>query len=193
MADRPFIVGISGVPGSGKTTLIRMLLRDYPAADAISYDRFDPGMTDRQLQDWVQRGGDPNEMPLTELIGALARLARPDGPSRPLIFFETAFGRVHKASGAFIDLSVWIDTPLDLALSRANLVFIGNTARNPAPTAASDFISWLTRYMEVYPLLRRMYLATGERGSALADLVVDGSQPVEASVAFIRSAIVERL
>jgi putative protein kinase ArgK-like GTPase of G3E family len=35
MADRAFVAGLSGVPGSGKTTLMRLLLRHYPEAQAV--------------------------------------------------------------------------------------------------------------------------------------------------------------
>jgi hypothetical protein len=152
-------------------------------------------MTDGQLQDWVRRGGEPDEMSLDALVCELGRLTkkRDDAASHPLILFETAFGRAHTASGAFIDLSIWINTPLDLALARASLVFLRNVEKGrQTPYAATDFIQWQARYMQDYPLLRRMYLAVGRRGTATADLIVDGEHPPEASAALIRKALVER-
>src|ERR1700683_4466172 len=109
MAERAYVVGLSGVPGSGKTTLLRLLLRDYPRAQAVAYDRFPPDMTGEEIQDWFRRGGDPNEFTLTELMGELSRQTQiqPGARRRPLVLFETAFGRAHRATGAFIDLSVW--------------------------------------------------------------------------------------
>jgi len=87
MAHRAFVLGLSGIPASGKTTLLGLLLRDYPQAEAVAYDRFHPGMTEQQIQDWVRRNGDPNEFTLAELIGALTRLTqiRPDAEHRPLV------------------------------------------------------------------------------------------------------------
>lgn len=99
---------------------------------------------------------------------------------------------MHQATGAFIDFSVWIETPLDVALARANFVFLDNVARNPKPGAAADFIPWLTRYMRDYPLLRRTYLSVSERAAAAADLVLDGSQPPEVSAARGVSELVGR-
>jgi uridine kinase len=194
MSEKPFVVGLSGAPGSGKTTLLKLLSRDYPRAEAVAYDRFHPGMDDQQIQEWVLRNGDPNEFPLTALIGELNRLtaARTEGASRPLVFFETAFGRVHRTTGAFIDFSIWIETPLDVALARANLVFLDNVARSTKPSAAADFIPWLTRYMRDYALLRRTYLTVSERAAASVDLVIDGIQPPEASAARVVSALIER-
>lgn len=192
VAKNAFVVGLSGVPGSGKTTLLKLLLRDHPRAQPIAYDRFHPDMSDEEISDWVRRSGDPNEIPLGGLIRALERLTKASALPHQLILFETAFGRAHRRSGAFIAFSVWIDTPLDIALARANLVFLRNAERNPSPTAASDFIPWLTRYMTDYPLLRRMYVAMSERGKTAADLVIDGTRSAEASAALINAALAER-
>jgi uridine kinase len=191
MAHRAFVLGLSGIPGSGKTTLLDLLLRDYPRAEAVAYDRFDPGMTEEQIQDWFRRNGDPNEFTLAELVGALARLTqiRPETEHQPLVLFETSFGRAHRASGAFIDFSVWIDTPLDIAMARANLCFLRNVEHNQSPTTAADFIPWLTRYMQDYPMLRRTYLAVSEKAAATADLVIDGTLPAETSAARIRKVL----
>ena len=194
MADRAFVVGLSGIPGSGKTTLMRLLLRDYSQAEAVYYDRFHPGKTDAQISDWFARTGDPNELPLSDLIGELTRRTqiRPDGRGRPLVLFETAFGRAHAATGAFIDFLIWIDTPLDIALARACRVFLDSVRRDQAPNAATDFIAWLTRYMRDYPMLRAMYLTWREQLATTADLILDGTEPAEAMADAVRKALAAR-
>ena len=194
MAERRMVIGLSGVPGSGKTTLLHLLLKDFPGEETLAYDRLHPGMSREQVEDWLRRGGDPNEMALDNLVAALKDLTLPgarSGSSSPILF-ESGFGRVHRASGAFIDFSVWIDTPLDVAMSRTVRVFLRNLERDPAPTAAAAFIPRLTRYMQDYPMLRRMYLAVSERGLASADLVINGTQAAEVSAALIKKALAER-
>jgi uridine kinase len=185
---------LSGVPGSGKTTFMRLLQRDYGPAETVYYDRYHPGMTDEEINDWVARIGDPNEFALADLVAELTRQTqiRPGDGSGPLVLFETAFGRAHRATGAFIDFSIWIDTPLDIALSRASLVFLDSLQREQRPNSAAEFVAWQTRYMRDYPMLRTTYLALRERLSATADLILDGTGPVDASADTVRKALAAR-
>jgi uridine kinase len=194
MTDRAFVVGVAGVPGSGKTTLLQILQQRYAQAQAIHYDRFHPGKTDEEIEDWFRRGGDPNELELRNLIAALKQCTaiQNDIHHWPIVLFETAFGRAHRATGAFIDFLVWIDTPLDVALSRACLVFLGNATRDPAPGAATDFVAWLTRYMQGYSMLRGLYLAVGAQAAATADLILDGMQTPTALAQSVFEALAAR-
>jgi uridine kinase len=193
MVQRCTVIGLSGVPGSGKSTLSGLLLRELPSAKILSYDRFHPRMSNAQVEDWLERGGDPNEMALENLVAALKdlTLGAGDGTRSPILF-ETAFGRAHRASGAFINFSVWIDTPLDIAMSRVTRVFLRNAELDPSPTAAADLIPRLSRYMVDYPMLRRMYVRVSETGKVSADLVVDGTPPAEEIAAQIAIALADR-
>ena len=194
MAGRPFVVGLGGIPWSGKTTLMAFLLREFRRAEAVSYDKFHPGLSEAEVGAWLSRGGEPDELALSGLIGELTRLTeiRADCDDRPLVFFETAFGRAHRASGAFIDFMIWIDTPLDIALARAGLVFVADLKTRRAPDAAVDFVKWLARYMGDYPLLRGLYLKLAERVPPTADLVIDGTRPAEMSALTIMNALAGR-
>ncbi len=190
MPDKAFVIGLAGVPGSGKSTLLRLLLRDFGTAQAVYYDKYDPGMTDAQICDWVARKGDPNELAFPDLIRELTRQTQVQTSSqpRPLVLFETAFGRVHRTTGAFIDYLVWINTPLEIALARASLVFIA-AQRNQPPEATSDFVAWMTRYMQDYPMLREIYLGVNARMASTADLILDGTQPAEVLAASVETAL----
>jgi hypothetical protein len=193
MADRAFVLALSGVPGAGKTTLTHLLLKMFSEARVVYYDRFQTitNMTHSQVRDWFARGADPNEFALTELVGELRRQTQrqPADSRRPLVIFETPLGRLHRATGAFIDFLIWVDTPLDIALARATLAFLGVAQRDKAPNAAVEFVKWQTQYMLNYPIIRPMYVAQRETISASADLVLDGTLPAEESIERIKTAL----
>jgi hypothetical protein len=193
MADRAFVLALSGIPGAGKTTLTQLLLKIFSEARVVYYDRFQTitNMTHSQVRDWFARGADPNEFALTELVGELQRQTQrqPADSRRPLVIFETPLGRLHRATGAFIDFLIWVDTPLDIALARATLAFLGVAQRDKASNAAVEFVKWQTQYMLNYPIIRPMYVAQRETISASADLVLDGNLPAEESVERIKTAL----
>ena len=69
---------------------------------------------------------------------------------------------------------------------------VGVAELDPAPTAAGDLIPRLTRYMQDYPMLRRMYSRVTETGKASADLIVDGTPAAEDIADQIRTALAGR-
>ena len=196
MVERAFVLGLSGVHGADKMTLTRRLMQDYPTADLLRHDDYQTitRMSSAETRAWFDRGADPNEFALTELVEELTRRTRIRGGARPrpLLLFDTPLGRRHHATGAFIDFLVWIDTPFDVALSRTLLRFVDQAQRDAAPNAKSDFLKWLRNYLTRYEGLRAMYVVQRDALLPSADLVLDGGEPVETSVARIRKALLER-
>jgi uridine kinase len=196
MSDRAVVLGLSGIPGAGKTTLTLQLRRHFAQARVVYYDRYQPltRMSEAEVRDWFNRGGDPNEFDHSELVDELRRETRiqPGMPPSSPVVFETPFGRLHRSTGAFIDFLVWIDTPLDIALSRAILAFTCEALRDKTPNGASNFIKWQRQYMTNYPLVRSMYLAQREKIAPTADLVLDGNHTPEVLAEHIRAALAAR-
>lgn len=183
MERRAFVVGVSGVPGAGKSTLAKEL-GSRLLAPIVQYDQFQTvtRMSVGDVQAWFGRGGDPNEFRLVELVQELTRrtLWHEATRDRPTVIFETPFGRLHRASGAFIDFLVWVDTPFDLALCRALQGAMDWFERQrPFPTASAH-LGWQRQYLLNYPIVRDMYLAQRAAGMPDAQLVVDGALPTTA-------------
>jgi hypothetical protein len=189
MTDRAFVIGVSGVPDAGKTTLIRFLLGICKVARPVYHDRHQTitDMTNAQIESWFARSADPNEFPLSQLIAKLERETqiRPEDRCRPVVLFETPFGRLHQGTGAFIDFLVWIDTPFDVVVSRAILASLDRARRNAASETAADILKWQRDYLLNYALFRPMYLSQREKISAAADLVLDGMGKIEEMAAVV--------
>jgi uridine kinase len=196
MPERAFVVGLAGLPGAGKTTLTQLLLKSFGGSRAVYYDQFQTitRMTPEWVSDWFARGADPNEFALAELVAELTRKTQVSEAEqrRPLVIFETPFGRLHRATGAFIDFLVWIDAPLDIALARATLGFLDSAQRDKAPDAAVEFIRWQTQYMLNYPIIRPLYVAQSERIGSSADLVLDGSRSAKESADLVKKTLASR-
>ncbi|WP_294539747.1 AAA family ATPase [uncultured Rhodoblastus sp.] len=176
MNDRAPVIAVAGIPGAGKSALVSALASRM-AAQVVEYDQFQTltRMSVREIEDWFRRGGDPNEFALIELIDELTRRTLKSGTEmRAVVLFETPFGRLHRGTGGFIDLLVWVDTPFDVALSRAMLAAIEMFSRQNASGQASEFLAWQRQYLLNYPILRDMYLAQHKAIIADAELIVDG-------------------
>lgn len=157
MKDQSFIVGVAGIPGSGKSRLAHDAAAAFPGAVHLEFDIFetlthdDPAILERWLE------GEPvfETSPQPELCAALSALKNgktarlPDrtklGPAQ-LVFFEAPLGRTHDASGAFIDALVWLDCPPDIALARNIKHWMD---ASPAQER-TQFQHWLADYLELY-------------------------------------------
>ena len=184
-----YVVAISAPVGGGKSSLVRGLVAHFDDATAIHFDNYET-LTDRPLDEikrWMVNGADIDEFDVAGLPEDLARLKSgsavvdPAGmriEAAPYIFFETPFARQHAATGRLIDLSIWIDTPLDVALARNLREF------SRRPEMGDSLASWLEPYLDSYLDVVRDLLLMQERWvGAAADLVLDGLASLDANIA----------
>jgi len=191
----PLVVAVAGPAGSGKTSLIRAVAQRLQDAAVIHYDHYE--QVTRQPMDqvllWMHSGADVNRFHLPELARDLAALKRREPVVDPStgekiapgthIVFETPFGKEHRQTAEFIDLLIWIDVPLDVALARKMKEFTAAVLHGNSAAHSRDFLVWMHTYLDnylrgIHDLLR----IQRERVRAQADIVVDGTRDLPSMV-----------
>jgi uridine kinase len=126
---KPYVIAVNAVSGGGKTTLGR-LLRDTLSAELFCFDDFDDtNIHPVDMFDWWKRGADLREFDCPEMFDTVSRVLQRGDTMH--VILDYPFGRDHPRFERVIDLSVFIDTPLDIALARRVLrdyadTFIGH-------------------------------------------------------------------
>lgn len=182
------VVGVAGAPGSGKSTLVAGLARSLPGAAALHMDDYE-NMTRLPIEavaSWYRDGADIDTFAFPGLEAELRRLKDAGG----IVLFETQFGRAHRATGRHIDLLVWVDTPLDVALARSVRAIL---AREVREADAAARLRWLQGYVENYlGTVRELLEMQKARVAADADLVIDGRTPAAEMVGAAGREILRR-
>ena len=200
------VVGIAGAAGAGKSTLVREMLRILPDASAIhvdDYQRITLEPVDR-LSHWLENGADFDALDIPVLGDHLARLKRGESVTEPVrlhriearkyILFETHFGRAHRDTGAHIDLLVWLDTPLDVALARNIRGLLAPLLPGGGVVPTAERIAALSRYLEKYiAAVRPLLEAQISRVGADADVRLDGALDASENAMHLRDMILARI
>ena len=188
------VIGISAVGGGGKTTITRRLAEVLGDAVALHFDDYDDtNVHPDDLQRWLADGGDYDAFQAPVFTSQLRALRAGGSISSPTgatvgpasyVVADAPLGRAHSDSGRFIDLMVFVDTPLDVALARRTLRDIGRT---------DEALARVKRELAVYvDRARPIYEHFQERMRAGADLIIDGTLSVDLVVERIRSEVDRR-
>ena len=175
---QPLVVGISGISGSGKTALTKLLAYNLNAT-AIFWDDFDD--ISKSPDDYVawHESGRPGgakawEYPL--LADTIKRLKSGETVTSPAtkeklesenwIVFDAPLGRDHEQTGSYIDFWVHLNTPLDIALGRRMLRDFN------ALTPTQEILEYIRFYLEKSrPLFSKQHKES-------ADMIVDGTKNI---------------
>lgn len=175
---KPKIIAIAAVSGGGKTTITSRLNQELNNSRAIYFDDYDvEGPED--IIDWVERGADCNEWSLKPIITDVNNLL--NSSDVRYILLDYPFSRQHNDMKN-IDLTVFIDTPLDIAMARRLL-------RDFRNTNIEVIIDELSNYLSRGRIGYENMLETTKPNS---DLVVDGSLQIDEIIKIIIDEINNR-
>jgi uridine kinase len=188
------IIGIQGIAGSGKTTLTQALGKALNAT-TLFWDDFDPISTGpSDYVEWFKTSKDHNDWKYDALAETMKSLKEEKSLTCPAthrvliptkyIIFDAPLGYDHKATGQWINFLIYLDTPPDIALAR-------RLYRDYQPHAKrndNDILEEISDYLES---ARPVFMAAYEMKNT-ADLILDGSQPIETLVSTVLSVLDKR-
>ena len=189
------VIGISAVGGGGKTAVALRLVDVLVNAVALHFDDYDDtNVHPEDRQRWFADGADYDayETPVftrhLQTLKDRQSICYPIGgtivePARYVVA-DAPLGRAHSDSGRFIDLMVFIDTPLDIAMARRIVRNIERGLQSTADEALQIVKGDLSGYED---RARRIYLHFQEKLRAGSDLIVDGTLSIDLIVERIRS------
>lgn len=170
---KPFVISISGISGSGKTTTVDLLKQRLPHTETIYFDDIPVDFLGRDYCEWSESGADCNEWNLTPITDIIKRLL---SDSMDYIILDYPFGKAHHDVGSYVDFSVWIDIPLDISLARRVLRDFTRRSekRRPLKGNISEEVS---SYLDFYLVRHRdTYFLHIETIKPSVDLIVDGTK-----------------
>lgn len=162
---RPYIIAIDAVAGGGKTTLSGAVNAALPSSALYCFDDFDePDIHPVDFYDWWCRGADIAEFDCPGLHQAVSDCIEEHDPD--FIVLDMPFGRKHARFRTSINLSIFIDTPLDITLARRIL-------------RDYDDLDTVKRELEGYLSKVRALYADHMHFKEACDLILDGTLPAE--------------
>ena len=187
-------IGISAVAGGGKTAVTKRLDEVLGEAVSLHFDDYDdtnihPG----DIQSWFAAGADydayrtPVFTDHLEALKAGTSITYPVGgvklgPARYVVV-DAPLGRAHSDSGRFIDLMVFVDTPLDVALARRVLRDIDGQSA----WSSDQVIQYVKEELSAYLVgARPIYEEFQERMRTTSDVIIDGTFGIDDIVEKIR-------
>ncbi|WP_244094258.1 AAA family ATPase [Jeotgalibacillus salarius] len=170
------LISIAAVSGGGKTTLTKQLLESLPCSAAIYFDEIEFEKAPENLTKWVDEGGDLREWGMQPLIDQIEKvLNQEDAPS--YLILDYPFSYLHNEVAKYIHYSIYIDTPLDIAMARRVL-------RDQQCRETVSIMNELQYYLTDS---RRAYLHMENTVKPSADCVLDGTKDPESLVADVLS------
>lgn len=180
--QKPFVVAIAAVSGGGKTTVTKRLTDTLSNSKALYFDDYEFDDEPDDICEWVERGADLNEWNLSPLIHDLELLISERRPPLEYVLLDYPFAYSHEGMNQFINFTIFIDTPLDMAMARR---ILRDFTEGPIENVRKDIENYLSRG-------RFAYLNMLRTKKPNSDFVVDGSLAIDTIVDTITGEIRRR-
>lgn len=175
---KPFVISISGLSGSGKTAVTNALRARLANSAIISFDDYGESVyLDRDINEWSADSSD-DEWHTEPIAADVERLL-----NEPLdyIILDYPFGYGNRLVGQYINLAVFIDVPLDVALARRIIRDYTSREENTNVADVEEVsLAGLDKELRFYlSRSRSTYARMPEMQKPTSDLVVDGTKTPE--------------
>ncbi len=178
------LITISGFSGSGKTSLTDELAANLKDALVMKFDELDSLMIwSDDYPEWLAQGADYEAFNL-ERMRVHVDQAIKESRARCVIF-DYPFGRLHSAFRDVIDMAVYVDTPLDIAMARRLLRDLPIDPGVARRHVKEDLQAYLANG-------RNAYLEMDRQVKPSCDLLVDGTRPIDELVSIILQEVKTR-
>jgi uridine kinase len=183
MPTEIFCIGISGTSGSGKSMLLRELSARLPDTVSLAFDDYiSVSNVPADIVGWLDAGADLNAFQTPQLATNLAALRAgkkvhsPQGQMiapAPFLLVEEPFGRARRELQGLLDLVVFLDTPMDIALARRVIRTLESGSRE-ATDQLRHVVTDLKAFLQAG---RRAYQVAVDEARRTSDIVLDGTLP----------------
>jgi len=171
---KPFVISVAAQSGGGKTTIVTTLKQRLDNSVVLFWDDYgdevDPDCDINDVQDYNEWNTKPLAMDIERL----------QNEQYDYIILDYPFGYLNECVGKYINLTVFIDTPLDVALARRiRRDYTNRSQESDFGLADVEELSLvgLDKELEWYLTRSRpTYVGFNEAHKAVSDLIVDGTK-----------------
>jgi len=170
------VVSISGPSGSGKSSLVKAVVKLLPDACSLHFDDYkETTKFPEDLTRWLREGCNPNDFVTPKMVEDLKTLRNQGGVN--WVILEEPFGRGRSVVSGLIDFVVCIDIPPEIAFART----IKRTASSvPDNVEVSVLIKSIIEFVDQYlSVSRDSYEIVNMNVKKDCNLIVDGTKQVE--------------